>query len=194
MSTGREDAELVRRALAGGQEAEGAFQALVNKYLGLVRAYVWHKIGDAEAARDIAQDALSEACRAIGDLRNPEKFGAWAIGIAQRKCIYWIRGQQRSRALLEAAGLEALRAERARLSTGDLARVQELEREEARQAVRRAIMDIPEKYRAVIVLKHFDNRSYEEIASILSLSEAAVDKRLTRARMMLRKLLRGFKP
>ncbi len=176
-------------ALGGGPEGEDAFRALVDKYLGLVRAYVWQKIGDAEAARDIAQDAIGEAFRALRDLREPAKFGAWVRGIAQRKCTYWVRGEIRQRAALEIAGAAALGRERTHRE--DRAG-REIEREETRQAIRRTIMELPERYRAVVVLKHFDNRSYEEIASILGLSVAAVDKRLTRARMMLRKSLGEF--
>ena len=64
--------------------------------------------------------------------------------------------------------------------------------EERRAAVARAIASLPDKYRAPLVLRDIEERSYEEIARILELSEGTVKSRISRARSFLRDKLQSY--
>ncbi len=65
-------------------------------------------------------------------------------------------------------------------------------RQEKAQEIRRALNQVPEIYREILVLRYMDDRSYEEISSLLGISVAAVDKRLMRGKEMLRSSLRRW--
>jgi len=175
-----DDRELVERARGGDEKA---FGALVEEYKGIVVAAAYSVTGDPEAARDIAQETFLDAYRILGTLRAPEKFGSWVWGIARRKAIYWVRKERRRSS--------------ARLS-GDpeggpsVDPADGLVLEEKKRAVLDAVWKLPKRYREVVVLRYIDEKPYDQIARILGLSPATVDKRLFRARVKLRTLLRGM--
>ena len=181
---GLSDAELVHAALA--HRVPGAFDLLVERYFNLTAAAAYALLSDAEAARDVAQDAFLEAARTLPLLREPAKFANWVYGIARRKAIYVLRRRKLHHQALE----YKQDAERA-LPPAEEAGAP-LARQERAGEIRRALDQLPEIYREVLVLKYMDGRSYEEIATLLGLRQAAVDKRLTRAKAMLRESLRPW--
>lgn len=179
MSRAKSDADLVRKSLAGDRSA---FGQLVERYQRQVSAVCYAVIRDREKARDMAQEAFLAAYDALRRLREPAHFGAWLAGIARRRCIYAIRRERR------AARALAVKAEEPRAAPlgpdGELARSDE----EAR--LLEAMGALGRRYREVLVLRHFEGRSYAEISELLGLSVATVEKRLTRARNKLREALR----
>lgn len=176
------DSVLVAMALADDQDA---FHVLVNRYLGPVTAVSYGMLGERESARDIAQETFAEGYRMLLSLRDPAKFGGWVCGIARRKSIYLLRRRKRS-PLVQMD----LRADQTEVS--GLSPPEHLERKEMRQQVLRALHQLSEKYRVVLVLKYDEGMSYEKIATLLDVSVATVDKRLTRAKAMLRKMLKDI--
>lgn len=171
------DARLVQEAIA---QVPGAFDVLVQRYIGLVTAAAYAVIADAEAARDVAQEAFLQAASTLTALRNRAKFGPWVYGIARRKAIYALR----RRKLHHTAILHKQERDLARAAPDEPGAP--IARRERLQEIRRALAQLPEIYREVLVLRYMDGRSYAEIGEILGLSEAAVDKRLTRAKDLLR--------
>jgi RNA polymerase sigma-70 factor (ECF subfamily) len=75
------DAELVAHALGGDREA---FAGLYDRYARLVRAVVRPSAGDEAAVHDLTQDCFLRAYRKLGQLRQPERFGAWLAAIARQ--------------------------------------------------------------------------------------------------------------
>lgn len=179
---GQDDALLVARSLADDHEA---FRILLERYEGAVTALAYAMVGDREAARDVAQEAFCEAYRLLESLRAPEKFGGWVCGIARRKSIYHLRRRKRSRQVRDIS-LES-RARDPALTPSD-----HLERSEVRRRVLQALERLSEKYRVVLVLKYVEGMSYERIAELMEIRLATVDKRLTRAKAMLRNLLKDL--
>jgi RNA polymerase sigma factor (sigma-70 family) len=180
---GASDADLARSALSGDR---AAFGELVERHARQVVALTYAMVGDREKARDLAQDAFLAAFQALGSLREPGRFGAWLAGIARRQCIYAIRRERRAARALEArreAPLVVLSGPEGTAARSD---------EEAR--VLAALNRLGRRYREVLVLRHLEGRSYGDIADVLGLSAAAVEKRLTRARGMLRKAMEVGKP
>jgi RNA polymerase sigma factor (sigma-70 family) len=172
------DAELARSALSGDR---GAFGELVERHARQVVALAYALVGDREKARDLAQESFLAAFQALGSLREPGRFGAWLAGIARRQCIYAIRRERRAARALEARKdapvVVVPGPEGSAVRTDDEAQVLA------------ALNCLGRRYREVLVLRHLEGRSYGDIAEALGLSAAAVEKRLTRARSMLRKVL-----
>jgi len=175
-----DDARLVREAAAGD---EAAFRTLVERYGGMAAGIAYSVTGDAEAARDVAQDAFCEAYLSLRRLRSAASFAGWVAGIARRKAVSWVRAKARSH-LESAGGREALAVDAAAgAPEGDA------ERRETRRRVLAAVRGLPRGYREVVMLRCMEGCSHEEIRKALKISAAAVDKRLTRAKAMLREEL-----
>lgn len=173
-----DDATLVALARDGDHDA---YRILAERCSGAVTALAYAVTSDREAARDVAQEVLIEGYRRLATLRDPARFGAWVCGIARRRAVYHLRQRKRSRLVF----VEPLDA-----SASTPTPSEHLERDERRQLVLKALGRIGEKYRVVLILKYVDEMSYAKIAKLMSISLATVDKRLTRAKAMLRKLLK----
>lgn len=174
------DATLVALARDGDHDA---YRILVERCSSAVTALAYAVTSDREAARDVAQEVLIEGYRRLATLRDPARFGAWVCGIARRRAIYHLRQRKRSRLVFN----EPLDSN---ASASTPTPSEHLERDERRQQVLKALGQIGEKYRGVLMLKYVDGMSYAKIAQLMSISLATVDKRLTRAKAMLRKLLK----
>ncbi|MCZ7646442.1 MAG: RNA polymerase sigma factor [Planctomycetota bacterium] len=180
---GPNDEELVLQVEQG---IPGAFDALMERYFNLAVGVAYSLLGDAEAAKDVAQDAFLEAAKMLHTLRERNKFGNWVYGITRRRAIYVLRRRKMHRAAIEVKKDE----EKAAPVPDDPGTP--LDKRERSQHIRDALGQIPEIYREVLVLKYMDGRSYEEIAALLGISLAAIDKRLMRGKAMLRDSLRKF--
>lgn len=174
-----DDASLVKAAIGGEQ---GAFRTLVERYASMVAAIAYAVTGDVEASRDLAQEAFAEAYRSLRRLRSAGKFAAWLAGITRRKSVSWVRARSRSR-----EQQVELPAERASPHGADPP--EELGKAELRDRVLAAVRGLPPGYREVVVLRCLEGMGHKEISTILGISTAAVDKRLTRAKAMLREVL-----
>jgi len=180
---GPTDAELVMQAEQG---LPGAFEALMERYLSMVVGVAYSLLSDSEAARDVAQDTFMEAMQTLTLLRERDKFGNWIYGIARRKASYVLRRRR-----MHQAAVTFKQQEEKTLPTQDdpSAPMSRLERTEH---IREQLNQLPEIYREILVLRYIDGRSYEEIAAVLGISLAAVDKRLMRGKAMLRESLRKW--
>jgi RNA polymerase sigma-70 factor (ECF subfamily) len=174
-----DDREHVERVLAGEPDQ---FEELVRKYNRFGGAIAYGILGDFQLAEDVVQDAFIKAYKSLRGLREPEKFQVWFGGIVKKRAIDVLR-QRRSaefRTVSLDAGLE--------VSASDSMPVaEEIVRSERRQKVLDAIEDLPEADRLVVVLKHMEGLSYEEIANITGSSVGAVESRLFRARQALKR-------
>ncbi len=178
------DAALVKAAIGGDEDA---FRGLVERYAAMATGISYAVTGDAEAARDLAQDAFCDAYRSLRRLRAAEKFAGWLAGIARRKSISWVRARARSKVEL-AGGREELSAA---VGAGP---GEDAESAEVRRRVRGAVRGLPPGYREAIVLRCLEDRSHADICALLRISQAALDKRLTRAKAMLRDVLGDLDP
>lgn len=174
-----DDAGLVKAAIQGDEDA---FRTLVERYASMAVGVSYAVTGDAEAARDVTQEAFCEAYRSLRRLRSAKKFAGWLAGITRRKSISWVRARARSR--LEFAGGREELAAAATASPGE-----DAERAELRRRVSAAVRGLPPGYREVIVLRCLEGLGHGEICRALGISPAALDKRLARAKAMLREVL-----
>ena len=174
------DKALAERATGGDK---GAFAELVRRHVRGVTAFTLAVIGRREDARDIAQEAFIEAYAHMGELRDPGRFRSWVFGIAQRKAIYLLRQRGRKpEAPIDLASAEA--------AEGDPA--QHAEEVERREILVAAVAELPKTMREAILLTYVGEMSQKEIADALSITEDAVQKRLSRAKEALRVQLKGL--
>lgn len=163
----RSDSRLVAQVLRGRADR---YEPLVERYLPAVRAVAYGRVGNAADTDDVAQEAFVRAYEKLGELRDPDKFGPWLMSIA-RNCAVRVaerRGRERP--------LSPEQVEAAPADTPDIAK-----RERA-AIVREHLAELPEPAREVLLLHYFAGHSTREIAGLLDLSQAAVLKRLQRAR------------
>lgn len=184
------DADVVRLAQDG---REVAFRELVRRYERPVFSLVYRMVRDREAAEDLAQDAFIKVLNHI-DKYSPEfKFSSWLFKIANNVAIDYLRRRRLDTVSLDGSPHAATAAE-AEASSIDVAARQEsaldeLEARELGTAIERAVAQLRPMYRACIMLRHVEGRSYEEIAATLDLPLGTVKTYIHRARHELRRAL-----
>lgn len=166
----RSDSRLVTQVLRGRPDR---FEPLVRRYLPAVRAVAYGRLRNVADTDDIAQETFVRAYEKLGNLRDRDKFGSWLLSIARHAALRASERRHRE------APLEPRHAEAAEADTPDLARRQQA------AIVREHLAELPEPARDVLLLHYFAGHSTREIAELLELSQAAVLKRLQRAREQL---------
>ena len=171
--------------LRGGDAA--AFEELVTAYQHRVFGVALRMLGNAAEAQEVAQEAFLRVHRAIGGFRGDAKLSTWLYAIASRLCLTRLGGAERRRVR---QGEETL----ARLADDRANPAGEAERSELEAALHRAIGELSEERRIVVVLRDLEGLSYEEIAVALDLELGTVRSRLHRARLDLKGKLERFFP
>jgi len=183
------DRDLVATAAQG---LEGGFEELVRRYQRPISAYVYRMVGDYDSALDLTQEIFIKIYASLSRYRPEFKFSTWIYKIAHNAAIDHLRrntGRERS----INGGTEAEPQQLAIESKG-LSPEQQSEREERRIEIESVVRLLPTAYRELIVLRHSQDLTYEEIVEVTGLPLGTVKNRLFRAREMMRQqfLLRGI--
>lgn len=171
-----DDLALVARCRAG---ETAAFEALVGRYQRVLFTVALRMLGNGDAASDAAQNAFVKAYRKIETFDPTRRFFSWIYRILVNECLNARRDRPPHEPL--APDLAAV---------GTPADV--FETAERRRGVQAAILALPMEYREVIVLRHFTELSYEEIAETLHVPAKTVKSRLHTARARLAAMLMGL--
>lgn len=171
---------MVRRAAAGDQRA---FNLLVECYQCRLYNYCYRMVGNADDACDVTQEAFVRAYRNIETFRVGEPFLPWLYRIAHNLCIDHLR-RKPSTLSLDLEIEEGREPGDGRDNPEDQA-----QESETRRLIQEAIADLPPKYRAVMMLRHGQGMSLEEIAQTLSLPLNTVKVHLHRAREQMKNRL-----
>ena len=175
------DPELVASAARG---LEGSFEELVNRYQRPISAFVYRMVGDYDAALDLTQEIFIKVYASLTRYRPEFKFSTWIYKIAHNAAIDHLRRtSSRERSL--SVGTEADNYELPLESEG-LTPEQQSEREERRGEIENVVRSLPTAYRELIVLRHSQDLTYEEIVEVTGLPLGTVKNRLFRAREMMR--------
>jgi RNA polymerase sigma-70 factor (ECF subfamily) len=164
-----------------------AFEELVMTYQHRVFGVALRMLGNRAEAEDVAQEAFVRAHRALGAFRGDAKLSTWLYAITSRLCLNRLASGERRMAR---QGEDAL----LRLCDAGPRPDAALERRELETALGRAIAELPEDRRIVVVLRDIEGLSYEEIAQVLELELGTVRSRLHRARAELKEKLERFLP
>ncbi|MEQ1929998.1 MAG: sigma-70 family RNA polymerase sigma factor [Parvularculaceae bacterium] len=157
-----------------------AFEALSRRWAPRLLSHAWRLTGEAELARDTAQDAWSDIVANIRRLDDTAAFPAWAFRIVTRRAADAIRKRQRGR-----AGLAAYAAER----SGDHVGASDIEARASSASIGAALAALPAGQRAAIALFYLEDMSVAEIASALDVPAGTVKTRLMAAREKLKAAL-----
>ena len=174
MSQDVDDPTVVRRCLKGESRA---FEVIIDRYQKTIYNLALRMVSDAQDAEDIAQTVLIKVYENLRSYNPKYKFFSWMYRIALNESINFV--QQRKK-------LEEIDAD---VVSNDGAPDQEYSEIELRENVQLALMRLKVDYRVVIVLSHFQDLSYDEIAYILEIPIKTVKSRLFTARQLLREIL-----
>ncbi|MBF8255502.1 MAG: RNA polymerase ECF-type sigma factor [Anaerolineales bacterium] len=172
------DRLLVQRTRGGDVNA---FGELVQRYQTSVFSVCYRLLGDAEA-EDLAQEAFLRAFRRLASFDVERPFGPWMRRVAANLCLNTLQQRRPAPAELDDEADEV---------PGDPREMPELagDRAEIAQRVRSGLLRLPDSYRAVIELRHYQDMSYDEIAATLGIGVGEVRTRLFRARRMMARWL-----
>lgn len=177
----------IRQVKSGDQNA---FSEIVELYKDKVYILCYRMLGNSHEAEDIAQEAFIRAYMNIDSYNIDKKFSTWLYRIATNLSIDRIRKKKPDFYLdAEVKGTEGLTMYSQVASDTPLPE-DEVESLELQQSVQEEILKLPEKYRAVIVLKYIEELSLKEISDILGLPISTIKTRIHRGREALRKQLR----
>lgn len=182
-----DDKELVARALEGD---ETAYAELLERFRRPIFSLIYRMIGDREQAEDLAQESFVKAFNNL-DSYNPDfRFSSWLFKIANNHAIDYLRRVRLSTVSIhgapDAADAEREQETRIVLEAPDESPEQEMLALELGSEIERAIASLRPEYRTAIILRHVENRTYEEIAEIMEVPIGTVKTFLHRARAELR--------
>jgi len=173
------DKVLIDLTLAGRQEC---FGALMDRHMDCVRRRINGLIPNTSDAEDIAQEVQLKVWMHLSSFRSDSSFRTWMVRIAINESLQWHRRAKR-RCQWDAEELDGLAAKTE-------SAFQAYAREEAANAVRIAIHQLPSKFREIVVLRDVGELSTKEAARALNASPQLIKTRLFRARRMLAETLR----
>jgi RNA polymerase sigma-70 factor (ECF subfamily) len=174
METVTSDEQIVERALAG--EAE-AFGELVRRWERRIFALAYGMLDSSEDARDATQETFLSAFRNLRGFRGEAKVSSWLHRIAVNQCITRQRRAKvrKESALEDEAQAEAVAAYTAPATASPARAAESRQRTEL---VRRAVQGLPAELRQVVVMKEFEELTFQEIAEALDLPLSTVKSRL----------------
>ncbi|MCL5746151.1 MAG: sigma-70 family RNA polymerase sigma factor [Acidobacteria bacterium] len=189
------EAELARGLLAGDFDA---FDHFVDTYRAKLFQYSFLMCGHREDAEEVAQETLFKVFQSLDQLRDPERLKAWVFTIARNACYMKRRksvfAPQREFSLEELMPAASGDGEGRRIQIADWGALPDTEvlRKELRGELDRAIGELPDIYRSVVLLRDVEELTTEEAAEVLGVSAEVVKTRLHRARLALRQKLDAY--
>ena len=177
----KSDERLIERALAGDAEA---FGEIVRRWERRIFALSYGILGREEDARDATQETFIAAFRNLSGFRGDAKVSSWLHRIAVNQCITRqrrakVRGETSLEAREEDGGAQFA-------STLEESPDEQTEGRERTEAVRRAVNALPPELRSVVVMKEFEDLTFQEIAATLGVPLSTVKSRLYTALKQLR--------
>jgi len=176
-----------------GRVAEGderAFTELVRRFQGRVINLVSRVLNDREVSDDLAQEVFVRVYVHRRNYRRGSKFSTWLFTIAANLAKNEIRRRVRRRNWFSLDALQEMVNDSAiQLADPKEGQDVELQREQLKQAIGRAIAAVPEKYRVALVLRDLEGFPYEEIGEMLKIPGGTVRSRINRARGILKRKL-----
>ena len=183
-----DDRQLIERCRNGDREA---FDELVRRYEKQAYNLAYRLSGTYDDASDVVVEAFVRAFQGLHTFRGDANFGTWLHRVVVNTFLDMrkrAKGKQHVVSLEEQLELNGDMLPR-QIEDTALGPQELVEQEERERLLQQAIAQLPPERRILIVLYHFENLSYEEIAQMLKLPVGTVKSRLNRARLALREIL-----
>jgi len=179
------DAELISRVRQGDLNA---FEELMTRHSRRVYRMLIGILGNQEDARDALQDTFLKAFQHLPGFAGRSKFSTWIVSIANNTAVQLLRDRRRLQSLDDSfESSDSFRPRELRAWTDDPEQL--FSKAQTRELVASTVINLPAKYRAVVVLRDIEQLSTEDAASALGLGIPAFKARLLRGRLMVREAL-----
>jgi RNA polymerase sigma-70 factor (ECF subfamily) len=189
-----DDLTLVKRVKTGDQRA---FKLLVERYQRKIYAVALGMVKDKEEAMDIAQEAFVKVYKYLDHFKGDSSFYTWLYRITVNICIDALRKKQALRG--EQVELdEAVKMDTAEANIGALGSrlgtnpQKSALRKELAEKIQQALEAVPEKHRAILLLREVEGMSYEDLSRTLEIPKGTVMSRLFHARAKVQKILSEY--
>lgn len=177
--------EMLAQSILDGETA--AFEELLNRYNKSVFTIAYRMMGNYHEAEDISQEVFVCVYNKLYQFDRSKKFSPWIHRIAVNTCISTMRKRNKVVALnFDESFIPHYDVEQNELSE-DPHLV--FERKELKADIDAALMELPESYRTVIILRYQLDLKNQEIAEIMGVSRENVEVKIHRARKALRKII-----
>lgn len=177
-----DDARLVVACKNGDQDA---FSLLVQRYQRRVFNLVFRMLQNYEEASEVTQEAFLAAWQGLPAFRGEARFSTWLYRIAYNCALKQLETRKRDKALHMALQAEQNLEEEASKMT----LIEALDKQEM---VQEQLSQLPPKYRIVLILRHLQDMTYEEMAEVLTMPIGTIKTHLFRARNLLKERLQAF--
>jgi len=166
----RTEINLIEAAAGGDIES---FGELCRRYYAVMAAIAYAVLNDHQLAEDAAQESFARALVRIKSLKEKAKFAPWLAAICRN------------------VAKDMVATEAKQISAKDISKVHKVRNpDENDLAIRQAIEKLPDFAKELVVLRYYDGLSYEQISSVLGISKATINGRLTRAKRKMAAYLR----
>lgn len=181
--------QLVIDARNGDQKA---YEQLLNRYKNGIFNMIYQMVKNHDETEDLVQETFIKAFNSLNSYNEQYAFSTWLYKIAFNNCIDSLRKRK-----LKTMSIDTpikLNESEVQMEIKDNSETPEQNYiyNEKKEQIQNSIDELPEKYRKTILLRHKEEKSYEEISEILNIPIGTVKARIFRAREMLKKKLKEF--
>jgi len=181
------DSEIVQQALSGDQKA---FALLLKKYKGAIYGLIYKMVQDKRETEDLVQETFIKAFSALKSFNAEYAFSTWLFKIASNNCIDFLRKKRLMTMSIDKPTESKDGTVVKEFPDPIINPEMQLIEDEKKTIIDKAIENLPKKYRMAILMRHKEEKSYEEIAEILDIPLGTVKARIFRAREKLKKYLK----
>ena len=184
LTTAKSDKELIDMYLAGQEES---LQYLIDRHQDKVYTSIMMFVKDKYLAEDIFQDTFIKVIHTLrsGTYKEEGKFSPWVMRISYNLCVDHFRRNKRNPMITNSDGFDIFDV----LQFADENAEDRITREETHDKIRRMVEQLPDEQREVVVLRHYNNMSFKEIADLTGVSINTALGRMRYALINLRKLI-----
>ncbi len=183
------DEEVIEAVLRGEPER---FGELVERYQGRLVNYLVRLLVSVDDAHDLAQEVFIKVYRALDRFDPQYRFSTWLFRVAQNAAIDRIRKRRLRLVSLHVHDEDDGSARDWDVAGGGRSAYADLRNRERGEAIQAAIEALPWEYRELILLRHYGELTYEEIATLKAMPLGTVKNKLFRGRQMLKEKLGDF--
>jgi len=172
------------------RKVEDTFEKLVMSHYQRIFNYIHMFTNNYELSKDLTQDTFTKAYVSFKRLKKKSAFPLWIMRIARNLSINRMRKEHLKRTRFISLFTKKYKGElQDFLSDPSSPLLENAERQEEKNIVRQALYEIPQRMREALILKEWENLSYEEIGKVMKTSRKAVKSLIHRARETIRKKL-----
>jgi RNA polymerase sigma-70 factor (ECF subfamily) len=182
-----EDSRNIKKALKGDQTA---YRAILKKYHDQVYNLLYRMVHDKDEVEDLTQEAFIKAFNSLANFNEEFAFSTWLYKIATNNCIDYIRKKKLATFSIDKP-IESKDGEYSfEIPDSTYEPDKTLIAGQRTKILEEAVNALPEKYRQVILMRHTEDKDYQEIADTLKLPLGTVKAHIFRAREILYKKLK----